>query len=89
MNPQDPMSGGIILRSGHGIRQHRSLRRGPIAAREKLRAGGSRVETVFPDRDAEHLFGANTMDQSLRLEAARAGHEHGRAPAELSPDFWQ
>src|SRR4029077_12221961 len=39
-----------------------------------LRAQGSSVETVFPDSDSEHLFGANAMDPSLRAPAAGAGH---------------
>jgi NTE family protein len=33
----------------------------------ELRAGGSAVETIFPDSDSEHVFGANAMD----LEAPR------------------
>lgn len=54
-----------------------------------LRAGGSRVETVFPDSDAEHLFGANAMDPSLRPPAARAGYDQGRARAEQLTEFWR
>ena len=44
---------------------------------DELRARGSRVETVFPDSDAEHLFGANAMDPSLRAPAAQAGYDQG------------
>jgi NTE family protein len=55
---------------------------------DELRAGGSRVETIFPAGDSEHLFGANAMDPSLRPAAARAGHELGRALAEELIEFW-
>jgi NTE family protein len=55
----------------------------------ELRAGGSRVETVVPDDDSEHLFGANAMDVSLRPAAARAGADQGRALAEQVTDFWR
>jgi len=55
---------------------------------DELRAGGSRVETVFPDSDSEHLFGVNAMDLSLRPAAARAGYDRGRALAERLTEFW-
>jgi NTE family protein len=54
----------------------------------ELRAGGSRVETVFPDSDSEHLFGVNAMDPFLRAPAARAGHDQGRARAAELAAFW-
>jgi len=56
---------------------------------DRLRAGGSRVETLFPLADAEHLFGANAMDLSLRPAAARSGYEQGRVFAEESAGFWR
>jgi NTE family protein len=56
---------------------------------DELRAGGSRVETIFPDSSAEHLFGASAMDLSLRAPAAQAGHEQGRAQAEHLTDLWR
>lgn len=56
---------------------------------DELRAGGSRVETIFPDSDAEHMFGANAMDLSLRPPAARAGYDQGRALAEQLTEFWR
>jgi NTE family protein len=56
---------------------------------EKLRSGGTRVETVVPAADSEHLFGANAMDVSLRPPAARAGHDHGRALAGQLTEFWR
>ncbi|HEY5222055.1 MAG TPA: patatin-like phospholipase family protein [Microbacteriaceae bacterium] len=55
---------------------------------DELRAGGSRVETIFPDSTSEHMFGANAMDLSLRPPAARAGYDQGRALAERLPKFW-
>jgi NTE family protein len=56
---------------------------------DELRAGGSRVETVCPDSTAEHLFGADAMDPSLRPPAARAGHAQGVALAERLSAFWR
>ena len=56
---------------------------------DELRAGGSRVETIFPDSNSEHMFGANAMDLSLRPPAARAGYEQGRALAEQLTEFWR
>ncbi|WP_426302231.1 patatin-like phospholipase family protein [Arthrobacter sp. R-11] len=55
---------------------------------DELRAGGSEVETIFPDSDSEHMFGANAMDLSLRPPAARAGYEQGRALAGRLTEFW-
>jgi NTE family protein len=56
---------------------------------DALRMGGSRVETVFPDSSAEHLFGANVVDLSLRANAARAGHDQGVALAERITELWR
>lgn len=55
---------------------------------DELRARGSRVETIFPDSNSEHMFGANAMDLSLRPPAARAGYNQGRALAEQLTEFW-
>jgi NTE family protein len=55
----------------------------------ELRARGSRVETIFPDSNAEHMFGTNAMDPSLRPPAARAGFDQGRALADQITDFWR
>lgn len=54
---------------------------------DELRAGGSRVETIFPGD--ERLFGVNAMDPSLRPPAARAGHDQGRALAGQLAEFWR
>jgi NTE family protein len=56
---------------------------------DELRAGGSRVETIFPDSNFEHMFGANAMDLSLRPAAARAGYNQGRDLAEQFAEFWR
>ncbi|GAA4405724.1 patatin-like phospholipase family protein [Tsukamurella soli] len=56
---------------------------------DELRACGSRVETIFPDGDSEHLFGTAAMDPSLRPPAARAGYDQGGALAERLTEFWR
>jgi NTE family protein len=56
---------------------------------DELRAGGSRVETIVPDSNSEHMFGANAMDLSLRPPAARAGYDQGRALADHLTEFWR
>ena len=56
---------------------------------DQLRARGSRVETVVPDSDSEHMFGPRAMDPSLRPPAARAGYEVGRARAEQLIELWR
>jgi NTE family protein len=55
---------------------------------EALRAGGSRVETIFPDSGSEHLFDANAMDLSLRPPAARTGYEQGQVLAQPLGQLW-
>ncbi len=55
---------------------------------DELRAGGSTVETIVPADDSRHLFGANAADPSARPQAARAGHDQGRALAEQVAEFW-
>jgi NTE family protein len=54
----------------------------------ELRAGGSRVETIFPDAESRDAFGVNMMDPSTRPPAARAGYDQGRALAEQLTGFW-
>jgi NTE family protein len=56
---------------------------------DELRAGGSRVETISPDGDSEHMFGTNAMDPSLRPPAARAGFDQRRALVEPLTEFWR
>ena len=56
---------------------------------DELRAGGSTVETIFPDATAEHLFGADAMDPTLRPPAARAGYDQGKTLAAQLTGFWR
>ena len=83
--------GRVLVLSPFGGRTRHPLEWGmQLAAQvDELRAGGSRVETIFPDSDSEHLFGANAMDLSLRPPAARAGYDQGRALAEQLTEFWR
>jgi NTE family protein len=55
---------------------------------DELRAGGSRVESIFPDGDSLTAFGDNMMDLSTRPPAARAGYNQGRAAAKQLTNFW-
>jgi NTE family protein len=48
---------------------------------DELRAGDSKVVTVFPDARAGDVFNANALDPSTRLPAARGGYDQGRALA--------
>jgi NTE family protein len=56
---------------------------------EELRAGGSRVEAIFPASDVADMIGENAMDQSLRPATARAGYDQGRALAPRLVVFWR
>lgn len=82
--------GRVLVLSPFGGRTRTPLEWGMQLARQvdELRAGGGRVETVFPDADSEHLFGANAMDLSLRPPAAQAGYDQGRRLAGPLTEFW-
>jgi NTE family protein len=56
---------------------------------DELRAGGSRVETVFPDSRSREAFGSDLMDVSRRPPAARAGYDQGSALAGQLTGFWR
>jgi NTE family protein len=56
---------------------------------DALRTGGSRVETIFPESSADHLFGARAMDVSLRPAAAQVGYDRGSVRAERLAEFWR
>lgn len=56
---------------------------------DELRGRGSRVETIFPDSNSEHMFGAAAMDLALRPPAARAGYDQGSALADQLAEFWR
>ena len=81
----------VLVLSPFGGRSRHPLEWGmDLAAQvDELRARGSKVETLFPDRDSEQMFGANAMDLSLRPPAARAGYNQGRAVAEQLTEFWR
>jgi NTE family protein len=83
--------GRVLVLSPFGGRTRTPLEWGMhLAAQiDELRARGSRVETIFPDSNSEHMFGANAMDLSLRQPAARAGYNEGRALAEQLTEFWR
>jgi NTE family protein len=75
--------GRVLVLSPFGGRSRHPLDWGMDLATQvdELRANGSRVEAIFPDSDAEHLFGANALDPSLRPPAARAGYDQGKTLA--------
>jgi NTE family protein len=84
--------GRVLVLSPFGGRSRVPLEwRSHLAAQvDELRAGGSRVETIFPDGDARDIFaGTNQMDPATRPPAARAGHDQGRALAERLTEFWR
>ena len=56
---------------------------------DRLRAHGTRVEILSPSDSAEHMFGVNGMDLSLRGPAARAGFDQGLDLAEPIGAFWR
>src|SRR6185437_10405939 len=59
--------GRVLVLSPFGGRSRMPLEWGMDLATQvdELRARGSRVETIFPDSNSEHMFGANAMDLSL------------------------
>ena len=75
--------GRVLVLSPFGGRSRHPLEWGmQLAAQvDELRAGGSNVETIFPDGHSLNAFGANMMDPSTRPPAARAGYDQGRARA--------
>jgi len=83
--------GRVLVLSPFGGRSRMPLEWGMDLATQvdELRARGSRVETIFPDSNSEHMFGANAMDLSLRPPAARAGYHQGRALAEPLAELWR
>jgi NTE family protein len=83
--------GPVLVLSPFGGRTRMPLEWGMDLATQvdELRAGGSRVETVFPDRGAGDVFDANALDPSTRPQAARGGYDQGRALAEPLAGFWR
>jgi NTE family protein len=83
--------GRVLVLSPFGGRSRMPLEWGMDLATQvdELRAGGSRVETVFPDGGAGDVFDANALDPSTRVQAARGGYDQGRALAELLAELWR
>jgi NTE family protein len=81
----------VLVLSPFGDRTRKPLDWGlHLAAQaDELRAGGSRVETIFPDSDSRSAFGVSMMDPSTRPPAARAGYDQGRALAGKLTEFWR
>jgi NTE family protein len=61
------------------------------AQADELRAGGSRVETIFPDSNSQNALGdgMEVMDLSRRRPCAQAGNTQGGALAEQLSEFWR
>jgi NTE family protein len=80
----------VLVLSPFGGRSRHPLEwRMQLAAQvEELRAGGSIVETIFPDDSSRRAFGDNMMDPSTRPPAARAGYDQGQSLAGQLTDFW-
>lgn len=55
---------------------------------DELRAGGSKVETIFPDSHSLEAFGENMMDPSTRPPAARAGYDQAKGLVSKLINFW-
>jgi NTE family protein len=83
--------GRVLVLSPFGGRSRHPVDWGmQLAAQlDELRAGGSTVETIFPDRESRDAFGVNMMDPSTRPRAARAGFEQGRLRADQLTEFWR
>lgn len=83
--------GRVLVLEPFGGRSRQPLEWGMDLATQvdELRAGGSTVETVFPDAGAGDVFNANALDPSTRLPAARGGYDQGRALAEHLSEFWR
>ena len=82
--------GRVLVLSPFGGRSRMPLDWGMDLATQldELRAGGSRVETVFPDGRAGDVFNANALDPSTRGQAARGGYDQGRGLAEQLAELW-
>jgi NTE family protein len=83
--------GRVLVLSPFGGRSRHPLKWGmQLAAQvDELRAGGSRVETIFPDSNSRDAFGGNMMDLSSRPPSALAGYNQGKVLAEQLTEFWR
>ncbi len=78
----------IVAPFGARTRKPLAWRLHLVAQAEDLRAGGSRVETIFPDERAQGAFGGDMMDLSRRAPSARAGYDQGKGLAGALGGFW-
>ncbi|MGN6754262.1 MAG: patatin-like phospholipase family protein [Intrasporangium sp.] len=83
--------GRVLVLSPFGGRTRMPLEWGMDLATQvaELRAGGSAVETVFPDAGAGDVFDANALDPATRRQAARGGYGQGQGLAEQLAEFWR
>ena len=83
--------GRVLVLSPFGGRSRHPLEWGMQLAAQvaELRAGGGKVETIFPDGNSLSAFGVNMMDPSARPPAAQAGYDQGRALAGPLTGFWR
>jgi NTE family protein len=84
--------GRVLVLSPFGGRTRHPVEWGMDLATQisELRAGGSRVETVFPERAAGDVFNANASEPATRPQAARGGYDQGHGHlAELLAEFWR
>jgi NTE family protein len=83
--------GRVLVLSPLGGRTRTPLEWGMNLAAQagELRARGSKVETILPDRGSRDAFGSNLMDPSTRPPAARAGYGQGRTLAGQLTGFWR
>jgi NTE family protein len=83
--------GRVLVLEPFGGRSRTPLEWGMDLATQvgELRAGGSKVEVIFPDARAGDVFNANALDPSTRPPAARGGYDQGRDLAERLIEFWR
>ncbi len=83
--------GRVLVLSPFGGRSRTPVHWGMHLATQvdKLRARGSRVETIFPNSQSRTAFGVNMMDPWTRQPAAQAGYDQGRVLAEKLTEFWR
>ena len=55
---------------------------------ETLKAGGARVEVIYPDEASQTAFGVNLMDARVRPAACQAGLAQGGAAAAAIQGVW-
>ncbi|HEY2003736.1 MAG TPA: patatin-like phospholipase family protein [Candidatus Saccharimonadia bacterium] len=89
--------GRVLVLSPFGGRSRMPLDWGMHLATQsdELRAGGSRVETIFPDSgvlydlNTRNSLGMNVMDPSMWVPSAQVGYSQGKALAGQLTEFWR